>query len=316
MFALCVEASHARGMGHLFRAFALAEALEAAGARVLIYVNEDAGAARALDERGRAWRLVPLQKGGTANWEAERIRSDGIKVWVNDRFETTAAHARRVLDAGARLATMNDSGSGAALADLHIAAVALAEPEKPQGRRVLAGLEYLVLDPAIARFRRPRLELHSLVVSMGGSDTYGLTVEVVRQLRARKLRASVVIGPGFAHEAELGRVVDDSFILKRSLRSLPEEFARHDLAITAGGVTPFEANAAGLPCIVIGTESWEERAGMMLAKLGGCYYAGPRRQVDWSVLERPLPIAQMSEAALAAVPTDGAQRVARELLAL
>jgi spore coat polysaccharide biosynthesis predicted glycosyltransferase SpsG len=303
-------------MGHLYRAVALAEALEAAGARVLIYVNEDPGAARALEERGRAWRPVPLQDAGASNWEAERVRSDDIKVWVNDRFETTAAHARRVLDAGARLATMNDCGSGAALADLHIAAVALAEPEHPQGRRVLTGLEYLVLDPSIARLRRPRRELQSLVVSMGGSDTYGLTVEVVRELRTRKRRASVIIGPGYAHEAELGRIVDDSFTLKRSLRSLPEEFARHDLAITAGGVTPFEANAAGLPCFVIGAESWEERAGAMLAKLGGCLYAGARGRVDWSVLDRPFPIAQMSEAAMAAVPADGAHRVARELLIL
>ena len=48
MFALCVEASHARGMGHLFRALSLAQALEARGAKVQIYVNEDAAAARAL----------------------------------------------------------------------------------------------------------------------------------------------------------------------------------------------------------------------------------------------------------------------------
>jgi spore coat polysaccharide biosynthesis predicted glycosyltransferase SpsG len=313
VFALCVEASHARGMGHLFRACALAEALETAGARVVIYVNEDAGAARTLRERGRSWKAVPLQDAG---WEAEQIRADGIHVWVDDRLATTAAHARSVLAAGARLATLNDSGSGAALADLHIAAVPLAEPATPPGRRVLTGLQYLVLDPATARLRRARKGMHSLVVSMGGSDTYGLTVEVARQLRMRKRPATIVIGPGFAHEAELAGVVDGSFTLKRGLRSLPEEFARHDLAITAGGVTPFEANAAGLPCIVIGAESWEECAGMMLAELGGCLYAGPREHIDWSVLDRPLAIAQMSESALAAVPADGAHRVAKELLAL
>jgi spore coat polysaccharide biosynthesis predicted glycosyltransferase SpsG len=315
MFALCVEASHARGMGHLFRAFALAEALEGEGGRALFYVNDDPDAQRALKERGRSWKTVPL--GNTAlRWEAERIRTDGVRVWINDRLETSAVHAQRVLDAGARLATLNDSGTGAPLADLHVAAIALDEAAKPQGRRVLTGLQYLVLDPAIGRLRKARRELRSLVVSMGGSDTYGLTVDVVRQLRARKRPATVVVGPGFAHEAELTRVLDPSFTVKRFPESLTEEFSLHDLAITAGGVTPFEANAAGLPCIVIGAEVWEERAGALLAGLGGCVYAGPRHRFDLSALDGPLSIAAMSEAALAAVPADGARRVARELLSL
>jgi spore coat polysaccharide biosynthesis predicted glycosyltransferase SpsG len=300
-------------MGHLFRALALADALEARGASVQIYVNDDEGAARVLRDQARRWKVVPLDKVG---WEAERIRADGVRVWVNDRLETTAVHARRVLDAGARLVTFNDSGSGAALAELHVAAVALAEGERPAGRRVLTGLQYLVLNPEVKRFRRPRTQLGSIVVSMGGSDTYGLTVRVAEALRARKRAATVIVGPGFALDKALDGVLGGGLTVKRSLRSLPEEFSRHDLAITAGGITPFEANAAGLPCMVIGAEPWEEHAGALLAKLGGCRYLGPRAKADFSALDEPLPIARMSEAALAAIPADGADRVATELLRL
>jgi spore coat polysaccharide biosynthesis predicted glycosyltransferase SpsG len=156
----------------------------------------------------------------------------------------------------------------------------------------------------------------SVVVSMGGSDTYGLTLDVVRALSERKLAATVVIGPGFAHEAGLAKLLDIGMIVKRSIPSLAEEFSRHDLAITAGGITPFEANAAGLPCVVIGAEPWEERAGELLAKLGGCRYAGPRARIDFSPLDHALPLEKMSAAALAAVPVDGAERVAAELLKL
>lgn len=302
-------------MGHLFRALALAHAMEAQGAVVRFYVNRDESAERALRQCGRAWTTVPLED-SSIGWEAELIRKDGIRVWINDRFETSAEHALKVLAAGAALATFNDRGSGAALAHLHVSAVRLGETERPGGRRVLSGLQYLVVDPEVRSYRRLRRALDSMVVSMGGSDTFGLTVEVVRALHMRSRPATVIIGPAFAHEAALAQLLDARFSVKRSVDSLPAEFARHDLAITAGGVTPFEANAAGLPCIVIGAESWEERAGELLARLGGCRYAGPRRQIDFSVLDELLPLEKMSAAALESVPADGAERVAAELLAL
>jgi spore coat polysaccharide biosynthesis predicted glycosyltransferase SpsG len=300
-------------MGHLFRALALAEALEARGASVHLYVNDDEGARRTLRGRGRTWKAVALTSGG---WEAERIREDRIRVWVNDRFETTADHARRVLQAGARLVTFNDCGPGAALADLHIAPVPLAEGLRPTGRRVLTGLSYLVLDPQVKVFRRVRSRLRSLVVSMGGRDTYGLTVRVAQELRARRRQATIIVGPGFAHEKALAETLGEELIVKRSILSLAEEFSRHDLAVTAGGITPFEANAAGLPCLTVAAEPWEEQAAAMLAALGGCRYLGPRTRIDFSSLGEDLPITRMSEAALRTVPADGAERVAAELLAL
>jgi spore coat polysaccharide biosynthesis predicted glycosyltransferase SpsG len=313
VLALCVEASHQRGMGHLFRALALAQALEARGAVVRFYVNDDANAARILQERGKAWRAVPLLELKHA-WEADLVRSDAVRVWVNDRLDTDARHATRVLAAGARLASFDDRGSGAALVDLNI--VALPQEAPAPGRRLLSGFQYLVLDPAIAGQRRQRSELRSLVVSMGGSDTYGITLEVMRALRVRERAATVVLGPAFAHDAELAAVADAHFTIKRDVASLATEFAKHDLAITAGGMTPCEANAAGLPCIVIATEPWEVAAGKLLERSGGCVYAGFRDRIDFGALHRPLPIAAMSRAALASVPTDGAARVAAELLAL
>lgn len=315
MFALCVEASHSRGMGHLFRALALASALERREKSVVIYVNRDAGAARVLSQAGREWKQVTLYETHQP-WEAELIRGEGVKVWVNDRFETGAEHAKKVKAAGAVLVTFDDSGTGAAFADLHVCALPLGESAHAAGRRVLTGLNYLVLDPAIRSYRRLRSELNSLVVSMGGSDTYGLTLEVLRALQQRELRATLLIGPGFVHDEALRKMADSNYVVKRSVPSMAEELAKHDLAITAGGMTAFEANAAGLPCIAIAAEPWEEHAARQLAKLGGCRYAGPRGRIDFSVLDERLPVGKMSAQALAMVPADGADTVVDELLKL
>src|SRR6185312_14607042 len=108
-----------------------------------------------------------------------------IKTWINDRLDTGLAHAQSVRDAGARLVSFDDRGAGAALADLNIVAFPASEAEKLPGRRVLSGPGALVLDPAIGALRRLRTALNSLVVSMGGSDTYGVTVDVARALKQR-----------------------------------------------------------------------------------------------------------------------------------
>ncbi len=313
MFALCIEASHARGMGHLFRALALAEAVTNRGREVRFYINDFAPATALLRARNCSFETVPLQAG---DWEPDIIRRDGITTWINDRLDTNAAHAVRVQNADAHLVTFDDRGRGADQADLNIVAFPASDCERLPGKRILTGLDYLVLDPAIARLRRPRERLESLVVSMGGSDTYGITLEVMRALKSRAMAATIILGPGFAHEPGLAAIMDANFKLKRNVPSLAEEFALHDLAITAGGITPCEANAAGLPCIVIATEPWESRTGEILASLGGSLFAGPRDRIDFSIFARLPDIATMSRAALAHVPANGAARVTQEILSL
>lgn len=313
VLALCLEASHAQGMGHLFRGLALADALMDQGSKVHFYLNAFAPAEELLRVRGHAFTIVTLDDG---DWPATLIAANGIRTWINDRLDTGAGHARVVRQTGAHLVSFDDRGEGAALADLNIVAFPVSDDEKLPGRRALAGPQALVLDPAIAGLRRPRTALSSLVVSMGGSDTYGVTVQVAQALKQRGKDATVILGPGFAHDRELAAVGHGGLIIKRNVPSLAEEFLRHDLAITAGGLTPCEANAAGLPCIVIATETWEARTGQVLEQLGGSLFAGARDDIDFSILDRPLAIAAMSAAAMRGVPYDGAQTVAREILAL
>jgi spore coat polysaccharide biosynthesis predicted glycosyltransferase SpsG len=294
-------------MGHLFRALALADALMTQGGKVRFYLNAFAPAQALLRARGHSFTSVALDDGA---WAAAIIAADGIRTWINDRLDTGAGHAQAVRQSGAHLVSFDDRGDGAAFADLNIVAFPASDNEKLSGRRVLAGPQALVLDPMIAALRRPRTTLNSLVVSMGGSDTYGVTVDVARALKQRGRNATVVLGPGFAHDAELVAVKHEGLTVKRNVPSLAEEFARHDLAITAGGLTPCEANAAGLPCIVIATEPWEARTGTVLEQLGGSRYAGWREAIDFQTLDGKLDIEKMSRFALQNVPADGARHVA------
>ncbi|RZI42066.1 glycosyl transferase [Herbaspirillum sp. HC18] len=246
-------------------------------------------------------------------WQGELVQRQGITLWLDDRLDTDAFHAQEIAAFDIPRVTFDDRGPGAALAQLNVAGLAFDDSEALGGSKVLRGPRYLVLNPEIAQYRKRRIGPGPILVTMGGSDTHGATVRVVNILKAAGRGATVVVGPAFAHEAELQSVLTKNFTVKRALPSLFEEFSRHCLAITGGGVTPFEANASGLPCVVIANEDFEIPVARGLAGMGGSVFAGHYENIDAGVLTHDLPIVQMSEAALTHIDLLGAERVLDEI---
>ena len=315
MFALCIESSHARGMGHFFRALNLADALTHAGLQFTFYLNDHAPSRQILVERGIPHRTVNLADFSSA-WEAMLIRDDGIKLWLNDRLNTDFRHSEIVKESGIPLVTFDDRGTGANLTDLHIAALAFNAHEKLAGSRVLRGTDHLILNPEIQNYTRLRKQLSSILVTLGGSDTHGVTITVVRLLERMGRSATVIVGPAFMHTTILEDVLTDNFTLKRGVPSMIEEFYHHDLAITGGGITPFEANASGLPCIVIANECFEIPVGIALQARGGSIFVGRHDSLLQPLFDPDLPLTEMSRAGMKNIGLEGTERVLRELLGL
>lgn len=308
MLALCVESSHARGMGHLFRALNLAAGMRQRGLAYCFLVNRHGPSEELLCRGKHAYEVVPMDD-QDGEWERGVVRRLGIRLWLDDRLNTSLRHARQVKDLGLSLVTFDDRGDGAALADLNVAALVFENTVALQGRRVLQGADYLVLNSEIARHRRARTRADSLLVTMGGSDTYGVSVQVVQRLVALRRHAKVVAGPGFAHMQALEQASSNDIEIVRGLPSLVAEFEHHDLVITGGGVTPFEAAASGLPSIVIASEDFEIPVGRALAAMCVAAFAGHHATADWTLLEAELPIAAMSQAGLERFDLQGRERV-------
>ena len=313
MYAICIESSHARGMGHFYRAMNLADALTQSGLQYIIYLNDHPPSLHILVDRGIRHRVVDLYD-YTSSWEASLIMKDGITLWINDRIDTDLRHAEHIKRANIALVTFDDRGSGAALADLHIAALAFDADEPLQGAKVLRGAEYLILNPEIQRYTRERKQSGSILVTLGGSDTYGVTVKVVQFLKEMGLTATVVIGAAFMHIAKLHEVLTESFTLKCGVHSMIEEYSYHELAITGGGITPFEANASGLPCVVIANELFEIPVGNELQRLGGSVFAGYHESLSQPLFNPVLPLEKMSQAGMRNIGLQGTQRVIGALM--
>lgn len=315
MFALCIESSNARGMGHFFRSMVLADALRVAGRSCKYYINDHEPSLRILRERGLMFEVVPLLD-PQSPWEAAVVHKDGVTVWINDRHRTDAGHTARLKALDLSLVTFDDRGTGAVDADLHIAGLAFDPTERLYGKRVLRGLDYVILNPEIERYRRLRHTAGRMIVTLGAADTYGATVEIVRHLGKIGREATVVVGPAFRHHAELAAVATPAFAIKCAVPSLIEELSHHDLAVTGGGVTPLEALASGLPCIVVANEPFEIPVGRALQKEGCALFAGHYSEMDPAVFMRELQIETMSRIALDRIGLDGTRRVVEALLAL
>lgn len=299
-------------MGHLYRSLNLAEALVSIGEQVHFLINAHEASLHIIQSRGYPHEVVDLSP-ESCGWETEVSQRLCAAVWINDRLNTTAAHVARVKAAGVPVVTFDDRGSGAAQSDLNVAALVFDPDEvaRLQGGRVLTGVEHLVLNPVIDRFRRVRRQLDSVLVTLGGSDTHGTTVKVVRLLQHQPWQVTVLLGPAFVHYESLAEVMPSHFEIQYGVESMPQEMARHDLAITGGGMTPFEANAAGLPCLVVANESFEIPVGQALERMGGCRFAGHHSAIDPLVFSSQQDIAGMSERAMASVGLDGVQCVAK-----
>jgi len=302
-------------MGHFYRALNLATGLSQAGVRYKIYLNSHAPSLRILGEQGLPHQVVDLA-GSDCDWEADLIRSDGVTLWIDDRLDTDRCHAEKIKAAGIPLVTFDDRGTGAELADLHIAALAGDVSEPLLGKKLLRGADYLVLNPEIRDYTRQRSQLSSILVTLGGSDTYGVTVKVILLLKELGLAATVVVGPGFMHMDRLKETLSPEFQLKRGVQSMIKEFFQHDLAITGGGITPFEANASGLPCLVIANESFEIPVGKELQRLGGSLFLGHYESLPSGLIPSELPLQKMSSAGMCNIGLQGTQRVIAAMLEL
>lgn len=298
-------------MGHLFRMLHLARELRSRLLPFVIFVNDHPPSLQLLQQNALPFEIADLDR--VEHWAAAAIKRTRIRLWINDRLDTSLHQAEAVKQVGLPLVTFDDRGGGASRADLHIAALAFAAGEPLDGRRVVRGHEYLILNPEIARWRRRRQAVRRIMVSLGGSDTYGATIKVVALLRKRGQPATVIIGPGFQHRSALEAELTSNFEVKTAVPSLVEEMSYHDLGIVGGGITAFEASASGLPTIVIANEDFEIPVARHLARLGMARYGGHHSDIDETAFAFSDDVAGMSEAGLKQIRLDGAEKVCQLL---
>lgn len=311
-FGLCVESSHKKGMGHFFRVLNFAHFLKSKNKRYIVFINDDKNSVSILEEKGVDYEIVDLNN-FQHDWESFFIKKYNIDIWINDRLDTDIRHSKNIKKNNIELLSFDDRGSGADMADINFGSLPFNFSYNLKGKKVCKGIKYLILNKEIDKVKRERKGADRIVVTFGGSDTYGVTIKIIKILKRLNKKATIISGPSFLHDKELENVIDTNFIVKKNVPSLIEELCQYDLAITSGGVTPFEANASGLPCIIISNEINEIDNGVFLNDLGSSVFAGYRTKVKKDIFTKDLDIEMMSKKGLSGLQTNGAMNVYNEM---
>ncbi|MDD2806227.1 MAG: hypothetical protein PHV33_11780 [Elusimicrobiales bacterium] len=295
-------------MGHLFRQLNFSSFLAKKSEEFIFFVNNDEAATGLFRKSGIPFEIVALDD-DKSGWQMDLISKHHVDVWLDDRLDTSESHAVAVKSSGVRRVVFDDRGPGSSLADLNFAGLSFEPDTRLKGGKVYAGLDYLILNPEIDKYKRTRHSANKILVTLGGSDTYGATVKAVELLRVAGLTATVITGPAFKHFRALADVARDEFEIKPPVDSLIAEFRNYDLAVTGGGITPFEANASGLPCVIIANELFEVANAKYLEQKGCSVFAGYHESLDPHVFKRLLDIPAMSRAGLSAISTKGSENI-------
>lgn len=283
MYVIGVESSKTRGMGHFFRSLLYASYLQLINEEFVILINQDEKALSILRNKGIPFQVVDYSD--DSDWQTPIIKKYRADVWLQDKFETTIQMAQNIKKNRILLCAIDEFGPGAELCDIHFAGMIYLTGHTVKGNKIYKGSEYVVLNPEIEKYRRIRTGISNAVISLGGSDPYGVTVEVVRQLCGTNLSVEVVIGPDFDYREELEAANTKHYPILQNVPSLIEEFSKFDFAITGGGVTCCEANSCGLPCIIIANAPHEMHTGIFMQGKGGAIYAGSYEGWDREVIK-------------------------------
>lgn len=309
MYIIGVESSKTRGMGHFFRSLLYASYLGKVGKPYIILINNDDRAIKILETKGIPFKVVDYAD--ESDWETTVIKEVNAIAWIQDKFETSTHMASNISKNNILFCAIDEFGPGAELCDIHFAGMIYLTGHKVNGKKIYRGPEYVILNPEIDQYKRLRTKVSNVIISLGGSDPYGMTVDVIKQISKTNLSVEIIIGPDFDYRKELDEANTNNYPVLQNVPSLIREFSKFDFAITGGGVTCCEANSCGIPCIIIANAPHEMHTGAFMQSKGGAIYAGSYKGWDREIINgiNSLDIEHMSRSGMFNFDTKAIDRI-------
>lgn len=335
------DADLAIGTGHVMRCLALSQAWLDRGGTVRFAC---AACPSGLRERLAGEGIGVAEVGAPIGSEEDRAQTDRIAreagaSWVVvDGYSFDAAYVEALKGGGHRILQLDDC----AQLDRYRADLVLNQniyahegmyPGIPARTSLLLGPRYALLRREFrAAEKAPRMKKgrpSRLLVSFGGSDPTGLTLEVVKAFGERRkpgLEATVLIGATNPRAEEIRGVsatLGSALEVTTNASDMARRMADAGVALLNGGSTCYEAAYLGLPAIMVILADNQRAVAHGLDRAGVGILAGDAENVcgeallDRAVglLEDPIRCDRMASSGRSLVDGRGASRVSTRLLA-
>nr|WP_315463274.1 hypothetical protein [uncultured Rhodoferax sp.] len=269
-FVFRTDGGFLQGMGDVWAAIAIAEALPASANFEFVVSREEDGAAL-LRMRGHCVAVK-------TSWDQEQCfykasKPDAI---VLSRLQNPPETMLWLRNTGALLITLDDAGPGAPLADLRINPLYWVED-------ALTDLHFIMLRQEFREAWSLPLriddETKTLLLMQGGADTHGFLKKILRALKPLRGQLKVVLlkGPAFTKDLALTQEIacwGTDLQVHVNCNRMAMLMQSADLAITGAGLTLMECLCVGLPTLVVSAEPWEAETAMRVADLGATVNMG------------------------------------------
>lgn len=242
-----VDASRRRGLGHLVRCRNLAEHLLNEGYNCFFLSRED-----------DVLRNFPLPLYTVDKKESELenlLKKISPCVIVCDIKDAPPSYMKVLKKWCRLLVALDNNGKGKYIADIVINAIAkgTARTYKVEDTLFFEGISYLVLHPQF--LKRERRKREGILVSLGGTDPRNLTCIILEALEGVDTKKKVVVGPHFSRKSlrrlKQTQMADKRVELLHSPSCLAPCLFGAEVVISCGGLTMYEAAAAGCATVVV-----------------------------------------------------------------
>lgn len=282
-----VDGSRVRGMGHVYRSLAVAEALRE-GSRAEIAFLMSADHAEGIATVSKSGYPVRVFKSGGLEVLIDSIQDFAPSVVINDLPLVEETYLRSLARLGTVTINLVDT-----LDDLErvsrdaqfVISVMNEDRETPEG--FYGGPAFAILRRHFqGRERVFREKPARILLTFGGADPQGLTLKVAKALAplTRDVEVLSVAGPAFPHThvfEALQRTLGQNLPLVKGVdMQMADLMLDADLVLCSGGMSVYEIAALGAPGVVLAQNAREDRRMREFSRFGTIEYLGLGVDVD------------------------------------
>ncbi len=266
MIVIATKFSHKIGYGHIFRCLNIIDKF--GKNKCLLLINDKNKIENFLKKVN--FQVVNFKKN---NWEDEIIKKFEIKIWINDRLNTTKSHVTKLKKNSIYSIGIDDDGSGKNIYNLNIAQNI--NIQKKNRNKGINNKKLLILKEVKKQNIFIRKKIKKIMLTFGGSDTYSITNKILKKLYSTNFNVTAYYGPGYKNKIKNKNSKNINFNI--NTKNLENEMVKYDLIICGGGITPLNAASQGLPSLIVACEKHEIKTAKYLNILGISNYLGFRK---------------------------------------
>lgn len=246
---------HKQGLGDIIGSLTIANALKRINANILFIIDKNKVSKEIIEKK-----KYPVIGITSRKEEISILRAYRPDIIIVNQLNNSPRYLKKLKKETKLLITVDDAGKGAELADLRINPL-YHTPNSIYGPSYALVPQEFVL---VRKKKRIRKKVQKILVTLGGSDTYGYSLKIVNFLlkMPSDILITVILGPAFRHRKGLKKIIKHSNQHIKILHNLSTEkmatlIADADVVVCSGGNTLYEVACVGTPAIVICNEPFE-----------------------------------------------------------